>query len=258
MDRAKQIWEDLGEKDAYFAVAAYEEFREGNLDDEAKEKFFQTGKDHVEELWREIERNFEITFTPGRSLDYGCGVGRVLMPLTEKSDSVVGVDISRAMLNEAGKNCSERDLQNVELRDSAEFMNAESEKYDFVHSFIVLQHIAPKLGNEIIRKMAERLTTGGVGMVHVTFFDKTPTFRGFRAKVYRDVPFVHRFISVIRGKDGRFMPMHEYDLNAVFQILNENGCNDLFVRFSDHGFLGVMIFFRKAETSTENYQRMHE
>src|SRR5258708_1245707 len=117
MDRAKQIWENLGQNDPYFAVSTFDDFRRGRLDDAAKEKFFQSGREHVGWLWSEIERGFGISFSPGRSLDYGCGVGRVLIPLAEKSRSVVGVDISQAMLEEARKNCSEHDVANAEFQD---------------------------------------------------------------------------------------------------------------------------------------------
>ena len=248
MERAKQIWENLGETDAYFAVSTCDEFRKGNLDDAAKEKFFQSGQEHVQRLRSEIENGFGITFSPANALDYGCGVGRVLIPLAKKCESVTGVDISQSMLDETRKNCRERGVENVELKNASEFMNEGSETYDFVHSFIVLQHIAPKLGSEIIRRMAAGLSINGIGMVHVTFRDLTPPFRRFRAKVYRDVPFVRRFINAIRRSNGRFMPMYEYDLNVVFGILKENGCGEIFVRFSDHGHLGTMIFFRKVET----------
>lgn len=247
MDRARQIWEELGEKDPYFAVSTFDEFREGNLDAAAKERFFQSGHDHVEKVWNEIEQHFGIELKPERSLDYGCGVGRVLIPLAEKSKNIVGVDISQAMLAEAQKNCEERGIENIELVDSGTFMNAEADRYDLVHSFIVLQHIAPRIGLEIIRGMLSRLQEGGVGMIHVTFRDSSPRSRALRARVYRDLPFVHRVVGLIRGTKEQLMPMYEYDLNSVFQIFDENGCGETFIRFTDHGFKGAMLFFRKSE-----------
>ena len=247
MDRARQIWEDLGEKDAYFAVSTFDEFREGNLDAAAKERFFQTGRDHVEDIWNEIKQHFDIDLKPDRSLDYGCGVGRILIPLAEKSKSVAGVDISSAMLSEARKNCDERGIKNIELVDADMFMKTDAEKFDFVHSFIVLQHIAPRIGMEIIRKMLSTLNKDGVGMIHVTFCDMSPRLRAFRARIYRDFPFAHRIVRLVRGNTEQFMPMYEYSLDQVFQIFDENGCGDRFVKETDHGFKGVMIYFRKSK-----------
>ena len=247
MDRAKQIWENLGQTDAYFAVATCDEYRKGNLNEAAKERFFRSGKDHVEALLSEIERGFDIEFKPKHALDYGCGVGRVLIALAEKCGNVTGVDISQSMLDETRKNVAERDLRNVELHNADEFLAAEADTYDFVHSYIVLQHVDPKIGNEIVRKMVERLALGGVGMLHVTFFDHADAGTKLRSKVYRDVPFVHDLLDAVRGKRSDFMPMYEYDLGVIFGILKENGCGEVFVRFTDHGFSGAMIFFRKSE-----------
>lgn len=250
MDRAKKIWEDHGANDAYFAVATYEEFRKGNLDAAAKEKFFQSGKDHVERLFSEMEKGFGIALRPARVLDYGCGVGRVLIPLADKCETVTGVDISQSMLDETRSNCSERRIENVILENADDFFAANSQRYDFVHSYIVLQHILPKTGEEIISKMVERLEVDGVGMVHITFFDRADAITRFRSRLYRDVPFVHRLLSRVRGKSASFMPMYEYDLNHVLRLLMQNGCGDVFVRFSDHGSLGALIFFRKSEAHT--------
>ena len=245
MDRAKQIWEDYGENDAYFAVATFDDFRRGNLDDAAKERFFESGRSHVERIWSEFEGGFNVKLAPKRALDYGCGVGRVLIALAKRCDRVVGVDISSSMLAETAKNCAERSVSNVELSTTDEFIGASSAKYDFVHSFIVLQHVEPAIGLDMIRTILDRLETGGFGMLHVTFFDRTETFKKMRSRIYRDVPLVHRILSGLQGKKSPFMPIYEYDLNVVFRVLEENSCGECVVRFSDHGLLGALIFFRK-------------
>ena len=220
-------------------------FAKWNIDAEARDEFFQSGKEHVEHIWKEIENGFGITSAPRHALDYGCGVGRVLLALAEKCGTVVGVDISPTMLEETRKNCAVLDVTNVELQDDADFAAAETETYDLVHSYIVLQHIDPKIGNDLIRKMIERLVPGGVGMLHITYFDPSPTGRKLRFRIYRDVPFVHRIMNAVRGKNEPIMPMYEYDLGVIFRMLHENGCGSSFVRLSDHGCLGTMIFFRK-------------
>lgn len=248
MNEKKQLWEDYGANEAYYAVVTLDKFRKDNLGETAKEEFFQMGRDHVTRIFREIEDGFAMKFAPRRALDYGCGVGRILVALAEKCEQVVGVDISHAMLDETRKNCKQRDITNVELQDASEFIGAASESYDFVHSFIVLQHIDPKIGNELIRTMTKRLSAGGIGMLHATFFDPLPLSARLRFRIYRDVPFVHRILNTVRGKKDALIPLYEYDLNRVFQMLHANGCGECFVRFSDHGSLGAMIFFRKGET----------
>ena len=245
MSRAKEIWESLAATDAYFAVSTFDRFHASKIDAEAKEDFFQTGRDHVKRIWTEFESGFGMGLQPRRVLDYGCGVGRILIPLAERCETVVGVDISPKMLKETRKNCEERNVTNIELQTAADFAADENATYDLVHSYIVLQHIDPKIGNELIRKMVERLEPGGVGMLHVTYFDPSPIGKRLRFLIYRDVPIVHRMLNVIRGKIEPVMPMYEYDLGLIFRILRENSCNSSFVRFSDHGWFGESIFFKK-------------
>lgn len=247
MSRAKETWEHLAVTDAYYAVATFDKFRRANLDTAAKEDFFQTGSDHVDQIWNEIESGFGMCLQPHRALDYGCGVGRILIPLAERCEAVVGVDISPTMLDETRENCAERNITNIELQTAADFYATENETYDFVHSYIVLQHIEPKIGNHVIRKMIEHLQSGGVGMLHVTYFDPSPPARKLRFRIYRDMPIVHKALNAIRGKKEPLMPMYEYDLRLIFKMLHENGCGSTFVRFSDHGWLGALLFFRKEE-----------
>ena len=245
MGQAKETWENLAANDAYFAVSTFDKFRASNIDAAGKEEFFQTGREHVERIWNEIAIGFGLELKPRRALDYGCGVGRVLLALAGKCEAVVGVDISPTMLDETRRNYESRGMANVTLQDAADFAKAETERYDLVHSYIVLQHIDPTIGNDLIRTMIERLEPGGVGMLHVTYCDPSPIGRKLRFRTYRDVPFVHKMLNLIRGKTEPLMPMYEYELGVIFRFLQKNGCGSSFVRFSDHGWLGILIFFRK-------------
>ena len=247
MDRAKKIWENHGRDEAYYAVATFDKFRKTSLDAEAKKEFFESGREHVKMLRREFESAYGIQFRPHRALDFGCGVGRIMAALAYDCESVTGVDISEAMLAETLKNCEQQETSNIRLQNTNEFFKADSEEYDFIHSYIVLQHIRPTDGLGIITRLVERLEPSGLGMLHITFFDPSSGFRRFRSTIYRDVPFVHGLISRVRGKKEIFLPMYKYDLNSFFRILKENGCEDIFIRFSHHGMYGALVFFRKGD-----------
>ncbi|HEX8636537.1 MAG TPA: class I SAM-dependent methyltransferase, partial [Pyrinomonadaceae bacterium] len=121
MSKIKENWEYYGENDPYFAVATFDKFKKTNLTEQAKEEFFQTGEEHIEKVWNEIQRHFIENFRPKRSLDFGCGVGRLVIPLSERSDEVVGVDISDLMLEEAQKNCRARNIENVGFSQTDKF-----------------------------------------------------------------------------------------------------------------------------------------
>ena len=245
MSQIRELWEEYGKNDPYFAVMTVEANRKANLGEVAREAFFQSGFDHVAMIWEAVESSFGIDFRPERSLDLGCGVGRIAIPLAARSGHVTAVDIADNMLLEAKRNCELADVANVEFEQTDRYLNSTS-SYDFVHSFITLQHIDPNLGIRIVRKMIDRLTDGGVGALHFTYKGTGGRFARFRSRLYRDVPLIYRLRRAFaKGETGPYIPVYLYDLNAIMAELHAGGCHRVTIRFSDHSILGAMVIFRK-------------
>jgi hypothetical protein len=55
----KAVWDELGERDPYYAVVTHDEFRRSNIDADAKAEFFRMGREHLDEIWPEMERRRE-------------------------------------------------------------------------------------------------------------------------------------------------------------------------------------------------------
>src|SRR5436190_21944086 len=98
-------WEDWGLRDPYYGVLTDDKLRRRNLTDEALDQFFRSGKDDIEHLLHIASTRIDPAFTPQRALNFGCGVGRLLIPLAGIAEEVVGLDVSESMLKEARKNC---------------------------------------------------------------------------------------------------------------------------------------------------------
>ena len=246
MSKIKEKWEYYGKNDPYFAVVTLDEFRKDNLSAAAKNQFFETGDAYIEKVWREIENNFAPNFAPERALDFGCGVGRLVFPLAAKCKTVVGVDISEEMLREAAENSRDKQINNTEFVQTDAFLLDKKKKFDFVHSFIVFQHINPEIGFEIIKNILEKLDDKGIGALHFTYHNPTSAFQAAKFKIYRDYPLVYKIKGAIFGSGKEpLIPMHVYDLNELFRILQENNCGRAFVRFSDHGYKGILVIFQK-------------
>lgn len=245
MTNGKKIWEDIASTEAYFGVSTHDRFIASNLDEAGRADFFESGVNHVAMLWNELEAVTGKELLPEIAMDYGCGVGRVLVPLAERSGSVVGVDISTGMIEEARKNLDHVGVTKYELKSVDEFMRDDQTVYDFVHSYIVLQHIEPRRGYRIIRKMLEGLRSGGIGMIHLTHTANAPLTKRIRAKVYRDLPLIHVLSGKIRGETRPFIPMYSYDMERFAAIMTEHKCRKLKSVPTDHGYLGEMVFFVK-------------
>lgn len=244
MSANKDTWVEWGERDPYFAVVTIDKFHRDNLDADAKQAFFETGRQHVEDIWADLVDVAGGEFRPEAALDYGCGVGRILLPLAERCERVIGVDISQPMLDEVRKNAT--GYPNIECRSVDEFLSDASARYDLVHTFIVLQHIPPRQGYGVIGQLASGLAGGGVGMIHVTFKAKGPMLARLRSRMYRDVPSLHRFARKLFRLNMPFMPVYEYELDRVRGILIANGCTIVKEKDTDHGFLGKMFFISKG------------
>ncbi len=246
-DRTDRDWELFGATDPYYGVITHEKYRKGRLTDESRAEFFRSGEAHVEEIFDVIRRRIEPSFSPRRALDFGCGVGRVILPLAARAGHVVGVDVSESMLAEARRNCEDRAVRNVTLVKSGDDLASIAGTFDFIHSVIVFQHIPVRRGERIFGRLLERLEEGGVGVVHFTYA-KSYRPRRVLPWVKRHVPFAREAINLIRGRqlDAPEMQMNDYDLNALFLSLQRKRVRTLHVEFTDHGGdLGVLVFFRK-------------
>lgn len=239
----KAIWNYYAEEHPYYAVHSQEKFRNENLNDAVLQEFFKSGDTYLEKIWAEIEDLNGGTFVPRRSLDFGCGVGRLTIPIASKSKEVVGVDISPKMLETARENAQRRNVSNIKFVESDDSLSlVGDENFDLIHSFVVIQHILPELGEKLLLHMLRKLNNGGIGVIHVTY--ETGSSRLF--EIYKRYPFIYRLRRLVKGEDKALIPMHEYNLNHIFTMLQENNCHNCHLKFTDHGSKGAILFFKKA------------
>lgn len=260
-------WEKWGRQDPYFGVITAERFRSDRLNDEALAEFFVSGEHHVEGVLRSCRNYFGSDFAPKRILDFGCGVGRLVVAFAREADEVVGVDISESMLAEAARNCANRELGNVRLARSDDKLSQVSGTFDLVHSAITLQHIDVTRGRQIIQRMLQLLVPGGVMAVQLTYA------KGYHPNTFGRAPlttpthlpppvdgFLTRLIRRRRGsattggssaseaappRDPQML-MNPYDLNEIAFILQTAGVTGFHTEFTDHGGeLGVFMFLRR-------------
>ncbi len=237
MVRSDNSWKKFGELDPYFGVLSHDRFRSAQLNAETRKEFFDSGERQVDGIAAIIRKHYHHDFRPSRALDFGCGVGRILVPLSRVAETVVGVDVSPGMLREAARNCPSADLLDDLFRAQGVF--------DFVHSYIVLQHIPLKRGELLIEKLISLVAQDGIGALHVTYCDTKPAI----LRRLRETSVGNFLLNIIRHRplSTPIMRMTTYNLNRVLELIQRGGGNDIHLEFSSHdGFLGCMIFFRKV------------
>jgi SAM-dependent methyltransferase len=239
-------WEEWGRRDPYFATLTDPKFRRSDLTELNRREFFESGRLHVGYVMQMVRKHIDDSFEPKRILDFGCGVGRVLVGFATDGREVIGVDVSPAMLHEARMNCENLGARNVHLLQSDDALSTLTGQFDLIHSCMVFQHIPVERGRAIFSRLLQHLRAGGVGAVHVTYSKSqfapthgvapiaarasTPKIKGVRTQAHRDPE----------------MQMNPYNLNEWCFLMQLHGVNRFQAVFTDHGGeLGVFLFFQK-------------
>ena len=256
--RTDKNWQAVGQRMPYYGVVSIDEFKPEVFDQTAFNYFFETGETHIELILNWIEHYLVENFQPTRCLDFGCGVGRLVVPLAKRFQDVVGVDVSRAMLDEAKDNCEKQGLDNITLLESDDELSKVNGKFDFIHSFIVFQHIDVQRGEKIFKRLLDSLNEDGVGVLHFTYAREDDRFSERAITWLRgNVPLVHGLINLIRGRDFGYpyIAMNKYDLNRLLFILQQKGCDRTILSYTKHGRdLGVVLMFqKKANDNPPNF-----
>ena len=240
-----EAWEKFGRQAPYFGVLADEKFA-GDRIHENRDEFFATGCGFVGQLIKRYERHFGA-LPRGRALDHGCGVGRLTFPLAAEFGSVVGVDVSPSMLAEAKTNAREFGAENIDfvLADDR-LSNAEGE-FDFVNSYITLQHIPVRRGQTILSRLIGKVKPGGGFHVHLSVRTDRKRSRALWWASHH-IPGVKIWQNVMAGRpwNAPAMQMNNYPLASVFTQMAAQDVTEFLVATEHHAkFLTLSVIGKK-------------
>jgi 2-polyprenyl-3-methyl-5-hydroxy-6-metoxy-1,4-benzoquinol methylase len=195
-------------------------------DDEEVDRLYERGRRWVGNLGERIQTRTGCTIDSRRALDFGCGVGRIALPLAERCEHVYGLDVSPAVLREADRMAKHLNLTNVEWLD-ASAVDQLAGSYDLLLSFYVFQHIPSREGERIFAKLVQGLRPGGVAAVHFTIRPSKPRL----------------------DKSYPYMLVNSYSLNRLMRLLAENGIYGVHVTWGNRSGPGsyeeATLVFRK-------------
>jgi SAM-dependent methyltransferase len=232
-------WDIIATHQPFFGVLASEQFLMANLTPAVKDAFYETGRSDIEHIVAMLSRLGRGSFAPSRALDFGCGVGRLTFAMTKYAPHVVGVDVAQGMLDVAAREAEERGIAGLELR-----TDLPAEPVDWINSLIVLQHIPPARGYQLLEQMVGLLAPGGFFSVQLTIYrDNSHT-----SEITRDLG-DYRYdgatieLLSIPESDAGAMTMFDYDLTRVLRILHRASIDPVLTQHTDHGGChGVWLF----------------
>jgi SAM-dependent methyltransferase len=160
----KREWDELGELDPLWAIAANPQGRFGRWELDA---FFESGRAEAEILMAHLAA-LGAPAARGSVLDFGCGVGRVTRALATNFDTAVGVDISESMLMRGRELNADVPGLEFRLNAAADLRSLGDRRFDLVYSRIVLQHVASReIARGYVEEFLRLLAPGGVAVFQI-------------------------------------------------------------------------------------------
>ena len=235
-------WKAIGDSEPWYGVLSAPKFLAANITEQAKAEFFDQGVREIDWAVANIRRE-DPGFAPRSALDFGSGLGRLSFAMASICDHVVGVDISAGMRAEAERQKVERGIHNVDFAEAL----PTGQTFDWINTYIVLQHIVPAKGYEIVRDLLKSLAPGGWTSIQLPFAhdhrDLTSIQRDTHAYSYDgESALALEFKETNVGE----MSMYDYNMNKILFIFIRSGIHNLHLVHTDHGGVhGFWIFGKK-------------
>jgi len=199
-------------EEMYWSVLTNPDYK-GKLAASTKDRFLSTGRGDFERIER-ICRLVGYDLKACKSyLEYGCGVGRLVVNLPASIGTVNCVDFSAAHLNEARRNINRKNCPQAFAFyqiESWQDLRCLPRGQDVIHSCIVLQHNTPPVIERTIAQLLQMLALGGLAVLHVPI-----------AKANYDFG-VNTYL--VDEESGRGMEMHILPKANLYRLASLNGC----------------------------------
>ena len=152
LDRMREDWNQRASEDAYYYVA----FGRRDQDDD---EFFSTAAEIVKGFIWDLKR------VRGRdaALEIGCGPGRLMRPLSKYFTEIHGVDVSDEMIRLAKERLRNTPNAYPHVTVGSDLAEFTDDKFDFVYSYAVFQHIPSReVVFNYLREARRVLKPGGI------------------------------------------------------------------------------------------------
>lgn len=219
-------WQRIGHEDPLWGVLTAPEYRTSALTPDTVERFYASGEGYVNWLNEQVQRHCGQPLRAEHALDFGCGAGRITHAMPRVAARVTGLDISPGMLTRAREKASSAIEFKQVLAD---------ERFDWLHSYIVFQHIPPTRGMVILDDLLSRLQPNGLVTLHFT------TARSSHLRGKNRVARLKQWLSQ-RLHPAHSVSMFDYDIGKLMSSFHRHDIRQMTILSTDHGgHFGVYI-----------------
>lgn len=248
--RADREWERFAAREPHFAVVTDPRFLRANLTPEHERLFFASGETLVSWMLGVIDAALAPQFAPMSTLEFGCGIGRLALPLAQRPGAVVAVDRSAAMLERARAEAERRGLGHLVFQRPDELFAA-PRSFDLVVCYHVLQRLRREEGLPLLRRLLARIGADGVGVFQWCCRSRETIAVGASRWIRERVPAANGIANRLRGKsaDEPFVPTHVYEIDEMLAELDAAGLNPVHLAVERHESVDYAIAFARRSSS---------
>jgi len=251
----RKDWEQFGRDDPFYGVFSSNEYSGKLFDDDSVKRLYGSGDKHVKCILALAARHFD--FHPvGDALDFGCGVGRLTLPLAEAFDNACGLDISEGMLSTAREAAKLRGIENVRFERISSGEQIPKARYQFVHTYITLQHMIVSEGERRFNELVGALSDGGVGAIHFTYGHVDGAIAHTLREILKRNAIARGLSNIMKKRAWNYpvMAMSKYSIPKMLGLLSDHGIEKMFLhRVDDWGNYGAFVFFQKSNASASEF-----
>lgn len=242
-------WREVARKEPYWGVISVDRYKGKSLKEQDEKQFFQSGPDYVDYVMALTRMLLDAKFEIKRALDFGCGVGRLAIAIAKASKGeVVGVDISPEMLRLCAEHAKEAGVTNLTLVGSDDELSAVKGSFNFINTYIVLQHIPPERGLALIARLLSKAENNGVVSLQLTYAKARKFLRheeGRSGYYRREGSAIVELAPRADLRPEGSITMYDYDLNQVMAVIQEaTKFPMVFKPTDDDGHIGAHIVLK--------------
>ena len=244
LDKLKDAWEGLAERDALNAILTDHSKAGGKWD---VEDFLATGDAEIQTVMAHLATLGRTPTGNGAALDFGCGVGRLTQALARRFASCVGADISQQMIQQAES--LNRYAHCRYVASSTAPLPFTDASFSFIYSNIVLQHVPRRFAKEYLREFVRLLAPDGILVFGVQDSFRAPDFASLQTRI-RHVVHLRSRIRVALKRGSGDMKMHCLPERVVRRALGSAKIVDVqFTNTAAPDFNGKLIYLAQPPTS---------
>ena len=149
-EKMKRDWDQRAQHHARFWIATENYHTE--------EIFAQSGEDTAQALLNAVAGLHQPSWSV---LDIGCGIGRVLKPLAKHFQTLVGIDVSAAMIAQSKMWLAEHPHVTTFETSGVDLREFKDQSFNLVYSYVAFQHMPRPVFDEYLREINRVLLPDG-------------------------------------------------------------------------------------------------